>query len=163
MAQKSPILGECGNARRGLRPRRRRRVKDRPGLIAARLLQLLLKTSVLSSSPNPSTWRAETHPCRFLAKLPSRVTLVKNYGRRASCRQQNSHFRGTALCRRVPTPVASMLAAASEIARNPQTSQSGFEPAAIRRMSGGICLVSLPLVRRFLTSREKVGHGSGRK
>jgi hypothetical protein len=28
---------------------------------------------------------------------------------------------------------------------------------------GGICLVSLPLVRRFLTSREKVGHGSGRK
>jgi hypothetical protein len=36
-----------------------------------------------------------------------------------------------------------------------------------RRSSGecrvGICLISLPLVCRFLTSREKVGHGSGRK
>jgi hypothetical protein len=51
----------------------------------------------------------------------------------------------------------------SEIARNPQTSQSGFEPAVIWRLSGGICLISLPLVCRFLTSREKVGHGSGRK
>ena len=86
----------------------------------------------------------------------------KNYGRRTYVDNRTRIF-GAPLSVGVFQHLSRGCCRRSEIARNPQTSQSGFEPAAIRRMSGGICLVSPPLVRRLLISREKVGHVSGRK
>ena len=92
------------------------------------------------------------------------VTLsIKNYGRRAYVDNRTRVFGAPLFVGVFQRLSRGCWRRRSEIARNPQTSQSGFEPAVIWRMSGGICLISLPLVCRFLTSREKVGHGSGRK
>jgi hypothetical protein len=106
-------------------------------------------------------WAATAAPVDSVKR--SVVTLSINYGRRAYVDNRTRVFGAPLFVGVFQYLSRGCWRRRSEIARNPQTSQSGFEPAVIWRMSGGICLISLPLVCRFLTSREKVGHGSGRK